>query len=79
MYYKVKAYCGHVGAGKSQLLTFAVEAESITDAIRITRSMPMVKHNHARAIKDVIEITKEEFDKLRQKSAYKDCDGYRDR
>lgn len=70
MYYKVKAYAGHVGAGKSHLLTFAIEAESITDAIRITRSMPMVKHNHPTAIKDVVEITKEEFDKLRKDSAY---------
>ena len=69
-YYKVKAYCGHVGAGKSQLKTFAIEAESATDAIRITRSMPMVKHTHATAIKDVMEITKEEYDKLREESAY---------
>lgn len=71
-YYKVKAYCGHVGAGKTQLLTFAIEAESITDAVRITRSMPMVKHTHARAIKDVIEIDKKEYDTLRQKSAYEE-------
>ena len=71
-YYKVKAYCGHAGAGKSNLLTFAIEAESITQAIDITRKMPMVKHTHARAIKDVIEIDKREFDKLRQTSAYED-------
>ena len=70
-YYKVKAYCGHEGAGKSKLLTFAIEADSVTDAMIITRSMPMVKHTHPRAIKDVIEITKEEFDKLRKESAYK--------
>lgn len=70
MYYKVKAYCGHEGAGKSKLLTFAIEAESITDAIRITRHMPSVKHNHPRAIKDVIEITEKEYNKLRKDSAY---------
>lgn len=71
-YYKVKAYCGHAGAGKSRLLTFAIEADSITEAIRVTRSMPMVKHDRPTAIKDVIEISKEDFDKLRQKSAYAD-------
>ena len=71
-YYKVKAYCGHAGAGKRNLLTFAIEAESITQAMEITRKMPMVKHTHARAIKDVIEIDKQEFDELRQTSAYED-------
>lgn len=71
-YYKVKAYCGHAGAGKSRLLTFAIEADSITEAISIVRKMPMVKHTHPTAIKDAIEITEQEFNKLRKDSAYKD-------
>ena len=39
--------------------------------------MPAVKHNHPRAIKDVIEITEEEYNKLRKDSAYKNCKGYK--
>ena len=76
-YYKVKAYAGHEGAGKSKLLTFAIEADSITGARTITRKMPMVKHTRATAIKDVIEISQAEFEKLRQESAYRDCKGYK--
>ena len=72
MYYKVKAYCGHAGAGKSRLLTFAIEADSMTDAMFSVRRMPMVKHDKSTAIKDVVEISKAEYDKLRQRSAYED-------
>ena len=78
-YYKVKAYAGHEGAGKSKLLTFAIEADSITGAITIARKMPMVKHTRTTAIKDVIEISPAEFEKLRQDSAYKNCKGYKER
>ena len=77
-YYRVKAYAGHEGAGKSKLLTFAIEADSITGAITIARRMPMVKHSRPTAIKDVVEISQAEFEKLRQSSAYKDCKGYRE-
>lgn len=70
MYYKVTANRGHCGAGKGSLLTFAIEADSMTDALKIARSMPMVKHSHPNAISGAIEISKEEFDKLRQESAY---------
>lgn len=71
-YYRVKAYCGHVGAGKHQLRTFAIEADSATDAIMHARKFPAVKHNKARTIQEVVEITKEEFDRLMCKSAYDD-------
>ena len=69
-YYKVKAYAGHEGAGKSRLLTFAIEADSITGAITVARKMPMVKHTRTTAIKDVVEISEAEFIKLRKVSAY---------
>lgn len=77
-YYKVKAYAGHEGAGKSKLLTFAIEADSITGAITIARKMPMVKHTRNNAIKSCELISKETFDILRQDSAYKDCKGYKE-
>lgn len=70
MYYKVVAVQGHLGAGNSSTITFAVEAESVYDAMRIARSMPTVKHSHPNAVKSVELITKEEFDVLRRESAY---------
>jgi len=76
-YYKVVALRGHVGAGKESTLTFAVEADSVYDAMQIVRRMPAVKHDRPNAIKSTEIITKEEFDKLRKDSAYKDCKGYR--
>lgn len=69
-YYKVIAIQGHNGAGKGSTITFAIEAESIYDAMRIARSMPTVKHSHPNAIKSVELISKDEFDILRQESAY---------
>ena len=69
-YYKVVAIQGHLGAGKGSTITFAVEADSIYDAMQIGRKMPMVKHNHPKAIQSVELITKEEYDELRKQSAY---------
>lgn len=75
MYYKVKAYCGHAGAGKSQLLVFAIEAETITEAIELTRKMPMVKHTHPMAIMSAEMIDKKEYDLLMSRGAYRDLWG----
>ena len=70
-YYKVKAYCGHSGAGKSKLLTFAIEAETMTEAIELTRKMPMVKHTHPLAIKSAEIISQKEYEALMRKGAYR--------
>lgn len=72
MYYRINALAGHVGSKKSRLLTFYIEAESVTDALKIVRSMPMVKHNHPRAIQSVKLITKEEYDNNINYNAYKE-------
>lgn len=77
-YYKVVAKRGHVGAGKEENLTFAIEAETVYDAIQIVRKMPMVKHTRNNVIKSCELISKETFDILRQDSAYKNCKGYKE-
>lgn len=69
-YYKATAIRGHLGAGNGDTIVFAIEAETMYDAMQIARRMPMVKHNHPQAIKSVELISQEEFDKLRCESAY---------
>ena len=76
-YYKVVAKRGHVGAGKEENLIFAIEAETMYEAMQITRKMPMVKHTRNNAIVIAELITKEEFDRIRSESAYKNCKGYK--
>ena len=77
-YYKVVAKRGHVGAGKEENLIFAIEAETMYEAMQIARKMPMVKHTRNNAIKSCELISKETFDILRQDSAYKNCKGYKE-
>ena len=77
-YYRVVARKGHEGAGKYSNLVFAIEAETMYDAMQITKRMPMVKHSRNNAIVIAELITKEEFDRIRSESAYKDCKGYKE-
>ena len=76
-YYKVVAIRGHVGAGRGETLIFAIEAETMYDAMQIARNMPMVKHSRPNAIRSCELISKDTFDILKLDSAYKDCEGYK--
>ena len=60
-YFKVLAKCGHVGRNKYILKWFYVKAESGEDAARDVRNTPRVKHHHKDAIRDVMEITLDEY------------------
>lgn len=71
-YYKVVAMRGHVGAGRGERITFAIEAPDVYSAMQIAKRMPMVKHTRNNVIKSVELISKETFDILRQDSAYKE-------
>ena len=65
-YYSVTTKCGHVGKGYYILIDFPVVAENAKEAARIARDIPRVKHNHSDAIREVIEITKEQFKELKE-------------
>ena len=65
-YYKVKAKCGHVGRNYYILKAFYTEAESRKEAARLVRNLPRVKHNRKDAIREVFEITKEDYAKGRK-------------
>lgn len=60
-YYKVLAKCGHVGRNNYILKWFYVKAESGEDAAKDVRNTSRVKHHHKDAIREVKEITLEEY------------------
>ena len=60
-YFKVTTKCGHVGKKFCILIDFPVYAENAKEAAQIARNIPRVKHDHEDAIKNVQEITKEEY------------------
>lgn len=61
-YYIVTCICGHVGAHYGRLTNFAVKAESKRGAAKIARDIPRVKHHHKEAIKEVREVSCEEYE-----------------
>lgn len=70
-YYKVIVKGGHVGNGRSVLLTFHIRANDIFEAEKIARRMPCVKHDNVKTIWKACEITKEEYEEGRKAcSAY---------
>ena len=72
-YFSVKTKCGHVGKFHCVWIDFAVAAENAKEAAEIARQIARVKHHHKNAIKEVIEITVDEFLKLK---AINDADPY---
>ncbi|MCQ2386140.1 MAG: hypothetical protein MJ078_05660 [Clostridia bacterium] len=72
-YFEVIAKCGHVGKNKCIFITFACAAEDGKEAAAKVRLYKRVKHNHKDAIRDVQEITFEEYMKLRSEN---DADPY---
>lgn len=64
-YFEVEAKCGHVGINRCILITFACIARDGKEAAGKARQFPRVKHDHKDAIRNVREISFEEFVKLR--------------
>ena len=60
-YFKVRAKCGHVGKNWFVLKWFYVKALTGEEAAEVVRDKPRVKHNRKDAIKEVHEITFEEY------------------
>ena len=67
-YYIVTAKCGHVGGDYYIPIDFPVKAESKTEAAKITRSIPRVKHHRKDAILNCREVTCEEYYATREKN-----------
>lgn len=64
-YFAVETKCGHVGKDKCIFIWFAIQAESRKDAASKARSLGRVKHHHKDVIRQVQEISIEEFVQLR--------------
>lgn len=60
-YFKVQAKCGHVGRNYYILKWFYVKALTGEEAAKVVRDKPRVKHNQKDAIRNVKEITFEEY------------------
>ncbi len=60
-YFIVTAKCGHVGKDKYILIDFPVIAEDGREAAKIARNIPRVKHHHKDAIRNVKEVSYENF------------------
>ena len=72
-YFSVTTKCGHVGRLNCVWIDFAIYAESAKKAAEIARKKARAKHHHKNTIKEVVEITMDEFYKLR---ALNDADAY---
>lgn len=60
-YFKVQAKCGHVGRNYYILKWFYVKALTGEEGAKVVRDKPRVKHNQKDAIRNVKEITFEEY------------------
>ncbi len=72
-YFLVKCKCGHVGRGKCVEKTFPIYAHSKKEAAAIARAKGRVKHHDKYAIRDVKEITFEEY---KEQVKINESDGY---
>lgn len=72
-YFSVETKCGHVGKLNCVWIKFAICAENAKEAAAKARQIARVKHHHKNAIKEVSEITFDEFCKLK---AINDADPY---
>ena len=67
--YQVSAKCGHVGRSNYVIKDFPVKAQDGREAAKLVRSFPRVKHHQKDAILDVVEISVEEFEGLRERNS----------
>lgn len=65
-YYKVICKCGHVGRKHYVPIQFAIIAENGTEAAKIGRNLPRVKHQHKDAVLNVIKINYEDYLELKE-------------
>ncbi len=72
-YFSVETKCGHVGRLNCVWIKFAICADTAKEAAAIARQIARVKHHHKNTIKEVVEITVDEFLKLK---AINDADAY---
>lgn len=72
-YFSVETKCGHVGKLNCVWIKFAICAENAKEAALKARQKARAKHHHKNTIKEVIEITFDEFCKLK---AINDADPY---
>lgn len=63
-YFAVVCKCGHVGRNNYILITFPVIAANRKEAARIARNIPRCKHHQKDCIREVTEISYEEFLKI---------------
>lgn len=70
-YFAVDAKVGHVGKNKYMIKTFIIYAEDGRAAAEFVRNSPRVKHNHKDAIRNVTEISLQEYTE-RRKAMYED-------
>ena len=64
-YYAVTCKCGHADSkNKCIYIVFPIMANSKKEAAEKGKNMPRVKHNHKDCIKDVDEISEEEYEAL---------------
>ncbi|MDE7406419.1 MAG: hypothetical protein K2M89_06070 [Clostridiales bacterium] len=64
-YFAVETKCGHVGKDKCIFIWFAVKAENGKAAAARARGYKRVKHHHKYAIRQVREISFEEYVQLK--------------
>ena len=69
MYYEVKTKCGHVGKQNYIIIDFPIKAETASEAAKIARNIPRVKHNYKDAILSVCKLTYEEYKDLVNKNS----------
>lgn len=72
-YFSVRTKCGHVGRLNCVWIDFAIYAESAKEAVEIARQKGRAKHHHKNTIKEVVEISMEDFYKLKARN---DSDPY---
>lgn len=64
-YFIVTAKCGHVGRNKYIEKNLTIRASSGKEAAKKARNHPRVKHHWKDAIVDVVEVTEEEYSRIR--------------
>lgn len=60
-FFIVDAVCGHVGKNNGIIRSFAIHAKDGREAAFRTRKTPRVKHDYKYAIRDVREVSFEEY------------------
>ncbi len=60
-FFIVDAVCGHVGREYAVIKSFAITAKDPKDAAAVCRTLPRVKHHFKYAIRDVRQVSLEQY------------------